>query len=127
MTDDALIREVLQHTPYSDDHNHKGDNAFLTKVFRKYSELGVDGQGEFAGKRAFNKWTASLVAKDILREWKGITGEEAENYIDSDSYKKIFNDFDYQGNGTIDQKDAYIWARKMVGEDFEGLVSSEGM
>ena len=43
LTDDQLIREVLQHTPYSDDHNHKGDNAFLTKVFRKYSELGLDG------------------------------------------------------------------------------------
>ena len=84
MTDDALIKEVLQHTAFSDDHNHKGDNAFLTKVFRKWSELGLDGQGEFAGKRAFNKWTASWVAKDILKEWKGITGEEAEKYIDSD-------------------------------------------
>ena len=67
------------------------------------------------------------MAKDILREWKGITGPEAEAYLESDQFKKIFNDFDYQGNGTIDQKDAYIWARKMAGEEFEGIVSSEGM
>ena len=124
-TDEELITEVLQKTPYSSDHNHNEDNAFLTKVFRKYSELGLDGEGEFAGKRAFNKWTASLAAKDILREWKGVTGEEAEAYIESDNYKKIFNDFDYAGNGTIDQKDAYVWARRMVGEEFYGVVSSE--
>ena len=37
-----MVDEMLEHTPLSRDHNKHVDQAFLTKVFRKYSQLGND-------------------------------------------------------------------------------------
>ena len=53
-----------------------------------------------------------------------MNGEDLDNYLESDTFNKIFKEFDYMNNGTIDQKDAYFWAYKMAGEDFEGIVSA---
>ena len=119
--------QLLGATAFSSDHNKRGDNQFLTKVFRKYSELGADEAGDVNGKRVLTPWTAKYVAKDILSEWKGVSGEEANSFVESDKFKKLFKEFDYKNVGSIDQRDAYFWARKLVGEQYEGVVSSEGM
>ena len=119
------MNELLGGTVFSDNHNHPKDNQFLTEVFAKYSELGKDANGEVNGKRIFTPWTVKYVAKDILREWKGLKGEELEDFVEGDTFKKIFNEFDYQNAGVLDQRDAYVWARKLVGEDYEGIPSSE--
>ena len=54
-------------------HNHKTDNAFLTRVFKKWTQLGVDGEGDINGKRVLTAWTAKWAAKDILGAWMGYT------------------------------------------------------
>ena len=64
-------------------------------MFRKYSELGADDAGEVNGKRVLTPWTAKYVAKDILKEWKGITGDEANTFVESDKFKALFKEFDY--------------------------------
>ena len=124
-TDQELMNELLGNTVFSGDHNHVKDNQFLTEEFAKYSELGTDSTGAVNGKRVFTPWTAKYLAKDILREWKGLKGEELEDYVEGETFKKIFKEFDYQNAGVLDQRDAYVWARKLVGEDYEGIPSSE--
>ena len=97
----------------------------MTEVFHKYSELAKDSSDEVNGKRVLTPWTAKYAAKDILREWKGLKGDELNDYVESEQYGKIFKEFDYQNAGVLDQRDAYFWARKLVGEDYEGPISSE--
>ena len=48
------------------------DDEYLTKVFRNYSVLGVDSKGEPNGKRILTDFTARLVARDVLKKWKGL-------------------------------------------------------
>ena len=67
------------------------------------------------------------MAKDILREWQGTNKKDLDAFVESEEFDKIFKEFDYMENGTIDQRDAYFWARKLVGETYEGQISSEGM
>ena len=122
-----MMDQLLGGTVFSSDHNKRADNQFLTKVFRQYSELGADDTGDVNGKRVITPWTSTYVAKAILKEWKGIEGEEATSFVESDKFKAMFKEFDYQNVGTIDQRDAYFWARKLVGETYEGVISSEGM
>ena len=126
-TDGEIMDQLFSKTVFSSDHNKKTDNQFLTKVFRKYSELGADSEGDVNGKRVLTPWTAKYAAKDILKEWKGMSHEDATEFVESEDFQKIFKEFDYQGVGTIDQRDAYFWARKLVGEQYEGPISSEGM
>ena len=83
-SDEQLMDEILKDTPFSGNHNHKKDNAFLTEVFRKYSELAKDEKDEVNGKRVLTPWTAKYAAKDILREWKGLKGDELDNYVESE-------------------------------------------
>ena len=122
---DELMDDMLDHTPLSDNHSKHKDQAFLTGVFRKYAVLGNDAEGEMNGKRVLNEFNAKWAAREILTEWKGLAGGELDTFINSDKFNKIFKEFDYNNSGTIDQKDAYFWARKMVGEDYVGQVTSE--
>ena len=119
------MNEILGGTVFGRDHNLPEDRAFLTSTFRKYSLLGEGADAEINGKRVLTPYNSKWAARDILKEWKGLKGEELDNFIESDKYNTIFKEFDYQNNGTIDQRDAYFWASKLVGETYEGLVSSD--
>ena len=121
------MNELLGKTPLSDNHNTRGDRSFLTNVFKKYTELGQDGQESLNGKRVLTLWNSKWAAREILNGWKGMHGQELDDFIDSSNFENIFKEFDYNKSGTIDQRDAYFWAYKLVGEDYEGVISSEGM
>ena len=99
---EELMNEILGGTVFSRDHNLPEDRAFLTGVFHKYSMLGNDASDEINGKRVLTEFNSKWAARDILREWKGLNGEDLDNFIDSDNYSKIFKEFDYANNNTID-------------------------
>ena len=65
-------------------------------------------------------YNAKWAAREIITEWKGVSGSDLDTFIDSAKFAEIFKEYDYNNSGTIDQKDAYFWARKLVGEDYEG-------
>ena len=53
-------------------------------MFRKYSELAKDSTDEMNGKRVLTPWTAKYAAKDILKEWKGVKGDEATEFVEGE-------------------------------------------
>ena len=121
-TDQELMDEILGGTVFSRDHNKFTDQAFLHDVFAKYTDPEATGED-----RGLNLWNAKYAAKEILREWKGMSSEDLQDYVESEKFGKIFKEFDYRGIGVLDNKNMFYWARKMAGEEFEGAVSSEGM
>ena len=91
----SMMDEILGNTVFSRDHNLPKDRAFLTSVLRKYSVLGNDSNDDINGKRVLTDFNGKWAARDILREWKGLNGEDLDNFIESDNFKKIFKEFDY--------------------------------
>ena len=51
------------------------DDQYLTKVFRKWDQLGLDAKGEPNGKRVLTKDNAERAAVDIAAKWKGLNHE----------------------------------------------------
>ena len=115
----------MSNTIFNREHNRQRDRAFLTQLFRKWTVLGEDADGQINAKRVLTLFNARFCAKEILRQWRGLSGEALDAVVESDQFEKTFKEFDYQNNGTIDQKDAYFWASKVAGEQYEGVVSSE--
>jgi len=70
-------------------------------------------------------FNAKWAAREIISNWKGVKGADLDNFIDSSKFTDIFKEFDYNNNGTIDQKEAYFWARKLVGEEYYGQDTME--
>ena len=68
------MNKLLEATPFSGNHNHKKDQQFLTKVFRKYTTLGTDANGDPNAKRVLTMFNAKWAAREIVRDWKGVTG-----------------------------------------------------
>ena len=63
--------------------------------------LGEDKEGNANGKRVLTNYNAKWAARDILREWKGLSGADLDNYIDSEQFDKIFKEFDYDHSGSL--------------------------
>ena len=53
-----------------------------------------------------------------------MSSNEAIDFVESDKFHGIFKQYDYNANGTIDQRDAYFWARTLVGETYQGPLST---
>mmetsp|Transcript_1630 Transcript_1630/g.2884 ORF Transcript_1630/g.2884 Transcript_1630/m.2884 type:complete len:115 (+) Transcript_1630:1-345(+) len=64
-------------------HNTGADDAYLTKVFGKFSVLGLDEQGEPNGRRVLTKFNALNAAREVIGKWKKLSGKELDDYLDS--------------------------------------------
>ena len=95
----------------------------MTHLFRNYTVLGADAQGDANGKRVLTEFNAKFAGRKILQDWKGMSSNEALDFVEGDKFHGIFSTFDYNKNG-IDQRDAYFWARSLVGETYEGPIST---
>ena len=49
------------------------DDQYLTKVFHKWDQNGLDAKGEPNGKRVLTKDNAERAAVDIAKKWKGLS------------------------------------------------------
>ena len=56
-------------------------------MFSKYSTLGLDAQGEPNGRRALTKFNARNAAREIISDWKGLSGTALDEYLD-DRFEK---------------------------------------
>ena len=96
--------------------NNKADNEYMTKVFAKWSTLGVDGAGDTNAKRVLTKVNAERAAKEIVMTWKGLDRDAAEKFVE-DKIDSAWHNIDASGSDFIDQRNAYTLIRQMVGED----------
>ena len=91
------------------------DDQYLTKVFRKWDQLGLDAKGEPNGKRVLTKDNAERAAVDIAAKWKGLNHEQAWVWVE-DKFPGSWGEFGASDH--IDVRDAYFWIRQLV--DTEG-------
>ena len=96
------INTLLDKTPFSRSHNKKEDQNYLTQLFRSYTTLGADSEGDANGKRVITEFNAKFAARKILADWKGLSSNEALDFVEGDKFHSIFAPFDYNKNGTID-------------------------
>ena len=125
--DDPITKDMnalLDKTPFSRSHNKKEDQDYLTRTFRAYTTLGADAEGDANGKRVLTEFNAKFAGRKILADWKGLSSNDALDFVEGDKFHSIFATFDYNKNGTLDQRDAYFWARSLVGETYEGPIST---
>ena len=59
-------------------HNTKEDDAYLTKVFGKFSVLGLDSEDVPNGKRVLTKFNALNVAHEVCGRWLGLRGKDLD-------------------------------------------------
>ena len=78
--------------------------------------MGLDRKGEPNGKRILTDFTARLVARDVLKKWKGLKGEKLENYIDK-NFDKSWHIYDSENKKFLDVRTAYYWIRELAQED----------
>ena len=82
----------------------------MTKIFGKFSTLGVDAENETNGKRCLTKYNAHNAAKEIIGTWKNLKGDELNSFIDS-KFDAAWHNLDTTGKDTLDQKQAYAFIR----------------
>ena len=108
--------------------NNAADNEYMTKVFAKWSTLGVDGAGDTNAHRVLTKDNMERAAKEIVMTWKGLDRDAAEKFVE-DKIGSAWHNIDASGSDFIDQKNAYTLVRQMVGEDnvpsFDGQPKNE--
>ena len=68
---------------YSHDNNNKEDDQrFLQTIFKRYSEQAWDKTGKPVGDtKVLSKKNAMKFSKDVLANWKKLSEEENESYI----------------------------------------------
>ena len=92
----------------------EGD-AYLTKVFEKYTLPGKDASGDANGQGVLDKHTAKFAAREVVAKWKGLSGADLDAFVDS-NFEKAWHNFDTTHAGTIPVKQAYYWVRQVAGE-----------
>ena len=95
-------------------HNTGADDKYLTKVFHKWDQLGLDAQGEPNGKRVLTKDNAERAAREVAAKWKGLSGKELEDFVESRMGSTWAN---FGVGDHIDVRDAYYWVRQLVDTD----------
>ena len=96
--------------------NDKADNEYMTKVFGKWSTLGVDATGDTNAKRVLTRDNAERAAKEIAMTWKGLDRDAAEKFA-SDKIGSAWHNIDASDPPFVDQRNAYALIRQMFGED----------
>ena len=104
--------------------NDRADNEFMTKVFAKWSTLGVDAAGDTNAKRVLTKDNAERAVKEIVMTWKGLDRDAAEKFAE-DKIGAAWHNIDASDPPFIDQRNAYTLVRQMVGEDNVPSFSGE--
>ena len=97
-----MIDEVLSGTVFGRTHNTKEDRAYLTDTFSRFTTLGESSDGELNGHRVLTEFNAKWAARDILKAWKSLKGQDLDDFIDSEQFHKIFKQFDYHNVNLID-------------------------
>merc|ERR1712032_1098744 len=81
------------------------NDQYLTKVFHKWDQNGLDADGVPNGKRVLTKDNAERAAREVAGKWKGLKGMEAVDWVES-RFGAAWHDF---GAGDfIDVRDAYF-------------------
>ena len=88
----------------------------MTKVFAKWSTLGVDAAGDTNAKRVLTRDNAERAAKEIAMTWKGMDRAAAETFSE-DKIGTAWHNIDATDPEFIDQRNAYTLIRQMFGED----------
>merc|ERR1712032_1336904 len=96
------MNALLDKTVFSRSHNKREDQDYLTRLFRNYTTLGADAEGDANGKRVITEFNAKFCGRKILQDWKGLSSNEALDFVEGDKFHGIFSTFDYNKNGTID-------------------------
>ena len=97
-------------------HDRQEDDAYLTKVFGKYSTLGLDAAGEPNGRRALTKHNAEMATREVLRYWKGMKGDALDEYIKA-NFDGAWHNVDASNKDSLDVRSAYSWMRNVAGEE----------
>ena len=95
------------------------DDKYLTQVFHKWDQNGLDADGVPNGKRVLTKDNAERAAREVAGKWRGLHGMEAVDWVES----KMGGAWHAFGaSDHIDVRDAYFWIRQLV--DPEGKHSA---
>eukprot|EP00356_Strombidium_inclinatum_P002263 CAMPEP_0170481446 /NCGR_PEP_ID=MMETSP0208-20121228/1888_1 /TAXON_ID=197538 /ORGANISM="Strombidium inclinatum, Strain S3" /LENGTH=104 /DNA_ID=CAMNT_0010754149 /DNA_START=75 /DNA_END=385 /DNA_ORIENTATION=+ len=95
-------------------HNTSPDDAYLTKVFAKYSTLGEDANGEPNGRRVLTKFNAHMAAREIIGKWQNLSGADLDAYVDP-KFDAAWHSIDAVNKNTLDVRNAYYWVRQLAG------------
>ena len=93
------------------------DDNYLTKVFSKFDTLGVDAAGEANGRRVLSKFNGENAAREILKKWKGLQGEELDKYI-KENFDASWSLYEVDKNGFMDLRNAYYWIRHLAKTEY---------
>merc|ERR1712032_1382096 len=58
------------------------NDQYLTKVFHKWDQNGLDADGVPNGKRVLTKDNAERASREVAGKWKGLKGMEAVDWVD---------------------------------------------
>ena len=87
--------------------NTRNDDAYLTKVFEKYStKAGEDGESD----RYISRDNAKFVAREVLGRWTGKTGAELDAAVDA-RFDSSWHNIDTENKDKISVKNAQYWVR----------------
>ena len=93
--------------------NTKNDDAYLTKVFEKYStKEGEDGESD----RYISKANAKFVAREVVGRWSGKSGAELDAAVDA-RFDSSWHNIDTENKDKISVKNAQYWVRQVAGDD----------
>ena len=87
------------------------DDQYLTKVFHKWDQAGIDANGEANGKRVLIKDNAERAAREVAAKWHGLKGKELEDWVEGRFDASWAN---FGADKWIDVRDAYYWIRQLV-------------
>merc|ERR1719453_1097385 len=90
------------------------DDHYLTKVFHKYDQLGLDANGEDNGKRVLTKFNAERAAKEVAAKWHGLSGAALDDFVGGRFGGSWAN---FGAGDFIDVRDAYYWIRQLCDTD----------
>ena len=99
----------------SEKHKSGVDDHYLTKVFHKWDQLGLDSAGADNGKRVLTKDNAERAAMEVAHKWLGLSGKELEDFVEGRFGASWHN---FGAGDFIDVRDAYYWIRQLC--DVEG-------
>ena len=110
--------EAIRVSTLGDDqHNTAADDAYMTKVFQKFSVLGEDADGELNGRRVLTKFNALNAAREIIGKWKNMSGKELDAFIDP-RFESAWHQIDASKGDYLDVRNAYFWIRELAGEEY---------
>ena len=91
--------------------NTKNDDAYLIKVFEKYSTTSGEDPDRYISKD-----NAKFVAREVVGRWTGKTGAELDAAVDA-RFDSSWHNIDTENKDKISVKNAQYWVRQVAGDD----------